>query len=104
MDISFNYDCYFLLKELKSDENKKALFGLFIVISIFSGILQFFLQSRNKLIRKSSLLTPIILNKSLFFAISTINMLLIMTCNGWIIISTMVGLFIGYFLFVSKYR
>ena len=39
MDISFNYDYYFILKSLKSDENKKFNFCLFIIISCIGGII-----------------------------------------------------------------
>ena len=31
-------------------------------------------------------------------------MLFLMTCNGWIIISTLIGYYIGYLLFISKYK
>lgn len=43
MDISFDYNAYFLIKEFKSDsEHKKTFFG-FLVISIITGIFQFFI-------------------------------------------------------------
>lgn len=39
MDISFDYDAYFIIKEFKSDSSHKMAFFIFLSISIVTGIL-----------------------------------------------------------------
>lgn len=102
MDITFDYTAVFFLKSWRVDGSKKGFFylSLFLVFC-FSLLtrLPFFYDSRD---RKSLLLK--VLAKFLLYALSFITMFLLMTCNGWVILSVILGNFLGCVLFLESHK
>ena len=104
MNITFNYEVVYLFKQLKTTSSEKAIFiiSLFpiLIFSFFSS----YIYSKTRIIKRSSFLKPIILNKIIIYTCQIFVMFFIMTCNGWVILSVLLGLFFGYLSFHSKYR
>ena len=101
MDIKFTFECTFIFPSIstKSDEEKKFLIYLTIII-IYSIFTQFILaiQQRYKLQNSKKLL------ECFCFLINLINwvfiMFLLMTCNAWVIIATVLSQIFGFLIFI----
>ena len=103
MNITFDYHVVYFFKEWEIKNNKLYFFLSLIPVLIFS-FFSTYIYSLNRIIKRSSYLRPIIFNKSMIFLCQIIIMFILMTCNFWVILTCILGLFLGYLLFLSKYR
>jgi hypothetical protein len=104
MDIEFRYDVQYPLKGLRIEKDDVGIYYLALLAVILFQVAGQFI-TKFKIVhvtRQTSIVTQTALHFAIF-SYKAIAMLLLMTCNGGVIIAILVGQFIGYLLFSSKY-
>lgn len=104
MNITFDYKVVYLFKQLEIDKEHKIIFVLSLIPVLLFCFFSSYNYSKTRIIKRSSFLKPIIFSKIVTYICQIIVMFLLMTCNGWVILTCILGLFFGYLGFHSKYR
>lgn len=104
MDIEFRYDVQYPFKQLRIEAAETGLYflSLFLVV-LFQLAGQFVTKYKIVHITKK---TDIVAQTALHFIIFSykiLTMLILMTCNGGVILACLLGQFAGYLAFASKY-
>ena len=104
MNIAFDYKVAYFFDILRIDETMKIQFvtslGLVFIFGLVSQLLLRYKPDRIK--RSTNLVYDIMLEAVIIFS-NIVVMLLMMTCNGWVILALLFGLMFGYMAFHSKY-
>ena len=104
MDIEFSYTAIYFVKPLKVTPETKLYFYLSLAAVLLHSILaQLAVKYRVYNIKRSTQIYGPVLVQFVIYLNRAISMLLLMTCNGWVILAVILGNFVGYVLFNSKF-
>ena len=104
MDIEFRWDVQYPFKTLKIENDQKALFILsLILVFLFQILGQFITKFKIVNITRKTVFWQQIVLHFVIYSYKALAMLILMCCNGWVIITLLLGQFSGYMLFSSKY-
>ena len=100
MNIEFSYTAAYFLRDWKTNPDNPTVFIVSLTaVFIFALVNQAVFSKRVAVVTRNTNVLGAILFQTVVYVFKAMLMLLLMTCNGWVILSVILGSIFGYAIY-----